>query len=98
MGNEGVASRSMESPQKKKVPIFNVEAGPVRSRDELEKLNAHLEDKVRGRTEDLSCEIAQRERAEAALREERERYRELFENANDILYTLDIAGRVTSLN
>src|SRR5438876_4833760 len=88
----------MECPQKKKVPIFNVEAGPVRTRNELEKLNVHLEDKVRERTEDLSCEIAQRERAEAALREERERYRELFENANDILYTLDLAGRVTSLN
>jgi len=88
----------MNSPQKKKVPIFNVEVGLVRTRDELEKLNAHLEDKVRERTEDLSCEIAQRERAEAALREERERYRELFENANDILYTLDLTGRVTSLN
>ncbi len=88
----------MNSPQKKKVPIFNVEVGLVRTRNELEKLNVHLEDKVRERTEDLSCEIAQRERAEAALREERERYRELFENANDILYTLDLAGRVTSLN
>ena len=33
-----------------------------------------------------------------ALRESEERYRELFENATDVVYTTDLEARVTSLN
>jgi PAS domain S-box-containing protein len=33
-----------------------------------------------------------------AFRESEERYRELFENASDLVYTTDLEGRVTSLN
>jgi diguanylate cyclase (GGDEF)-like protein/PAS domain S-box-containing protein len=33
-----------------------------------------------------------------ALRESEERYRELFENATDMVYTHDLAGRLTSVN
>ena len=42
--------------------------------------------------------LLDRERAEDALRDSEERYRELFENANDIVYTLDLNGRLTSIN
>ncbi|HEX5270797.1 MAG TPA: PAS domain S-box protein, partial [Gemmataceae bacterium] len=42
--------------------------------------------------------MSERRRAEAALRESEARYRDLYENANDILYTLDLDARITSVN
>ena len=35
---------------------------------------------------------------ETALRESEKRYRDLFENANDLIYTHDLEGNFTSLN
>ncbi len=46
----------------------------------------------------LQQEIAERKRAEEALRKSEKRYRDLFENANDIVFTYDMSGRVTWLN
>jgi diguanylate cyclase (GGDEF)-like protein/PAS domain S-box-containing protein len=46
----------------------------------------------------LSAERGERERAEQALRESEKHLNILFENANDIIFTTDLAGYFTSLN
>ncbi len=46
----------------------------------------------------VARDITDRRRAEAALRESEERFRELFDNATDIVYTHDLAGQFLSIN
>lgn len=46
----------------------------------------------------MANDITDQKRAQAAVIESEERYRELIENANDIIYTHDLKGNFTSLN
>jgi PAS domain S-box-containing protein len=46
----------------------------------------------------VATDITENRKAQKALEENEQRYRELFENANDIIYTHDLAGNFTSLN
>jgi len=46
----------------------------------------------------LELEIQERKLMEAALRKSEERYRDLFDNAQDAIYVHDLEGRYTSVN
>jgi len=46
----------------------------------------------------MANDITEQKQAEIAMRESEERYRDLFQYANDIIYTIDLAGNFTSLN
>ena len=51
-----------------------------------------------GTTIGIGQDITARKRAEQALRQAEQKYRELFENAKDAIYVHDLSGRYTSIN
>ncbi len=67
--------------------VFNVRYSPLRDED----------NQIVG-VIGVATDITESRKAEKALQENEERYRELFENANDIIYTHDLEGNFTSLN
>ncbi len=76
-----------------------------RAERELQRAHETLEQRVRERTaalwaanRHLQEEIAERKRAEEAQRKSEQRYRDMFDNANDIVFTYDMSGQVTWMN
>jgi PAS domain S-box-containing protein len=47
---------------------------------------------------EIVTDITERRKAEEAMRQSEQKYRELFENANDIIFILDFDGRILSCN
>ncbi len=78
----------------------NIGAAFYRKRVEYQliSLNADLESRVKERTKELEIEIAERKRAEILLRESEEKYRLIFENANDGILLTDKQGKILMLN
>lgn len=71
----------------------------------LEAAHEELESKVQQRTAELRLanselqqQIIDRQKAEEQLRLSEERHRAVFENASDVIFTLDSQGELTSLN
>ncbi|MDT4966785.1 MAG: hypothetical protein QOJ64_1522 [Acidobacteriota bacterium] len=76
-----------------------------RVEDALQKAREKLEERVDERTTELelvnaqlTARIVEREQVQDELRASEAKYRDLFENANDIIYTHDLEGNYTSVN
>lgn len=71
----------------------------------LQQHHDHLEEMVAARTAEMAAvnrrleeALAERQRAEAALRASEEQYRELVENANSIIFRMDPRGNIVFFN
>lgn len=57
-----------------------------------------FEDGIPAGIQGIARDVTERNRAEQALRKSEELYRDLIENAHDIIYSIDLAGNYTSVN
>jgi PAS domain S-box-containing protein len=78
---------------------FNHMLAQIQNRDgELQDARHGLELRVAERTRELRDEIAERTRAEAAMRESEEKYRAILGNVEDGFYEVDLSGNFTLAN
>jgi PAS domain S-box-containing protein len=90
-------------PQTGGIPVLLISGFRKSEEDSVEGLTAGADDylEIPFRHEEFLVKVARlcdRRRLDQALKESEQGYRELFENANDIIYTHDLEGRFTSLN
>ncbi len=65
---------------------------------DVEVNSSRLQDQNRNLLYSIIQDVTERRRTEQALRESEERYRDLFENANDLIYIHDLKGNYVSIN
>ncbi len=73
----------------------------VASEDEIGALAATFNSmtaQIRQSLAAMQQQVTELEQAKEALRQSEQKYRQLFENAGDIVYTLDMAGNLTAVN
>jgi two-component system cell cycle sensor histidine kinase/response regulator CckA len=99
MGGMGLLAGIIISYMAKRMNIANVSSTKLRFEniDLIEHLAAE-KDRIEKTNADLTSQIVERERVEGALRESERRYRNLFDNVSDFIYTHDLEGRFLTVN
>src|SRR5215471_8228045 len=78
---------------------FNDMLHQIQERDAaLQQAHDELEKRVRERTQELQQEVAERQRAEEALRESEMRFRSVAQSANDAIIAADSSGNIVFWN
>ena len=103
VGGLELCRRLKEDPRTSYIPVLLISGVIAYDDAGIEGLHAGADDylDLPFRNEELLVKVArlvERHRSQKAIKESEERYRELFENANDIIYTHDLQGNFTSLN